>query len=170
MPLAIALNFPHPLSAKQRLIGIMLATAILSTPLVPATAGNSSTAHQLSALQTHGDRAGGLNAQQWFEVARIASSRKDSDGARAATAMAEQAVGENHRLMLTSLVKNAIKAVLKHGRHLLPKKIRPWADKLHDLVDYLDESTELAIATYLTNQGIPPDVAREAARWIMTFV
>lgn len=71
---------------------------------------------------------------------------------------------------LSSIARKLIKAALKHGRQYLPAKIRPWADRLYDLIDLIDSSTELAISTFLISQGIPPDVARATAQWIMFFV
>jgi len=43
-------------------------------------------------------------------------------------------------------------------------------DKLYDLVDFMDTSGELAIATLLINNGIPADIALDIARWIMMIV
>ena len=51
----------------------------------------------------------------------------------------------------------------------MPKTIRSWVDKIYGLVDSIKDTTELGIATFLTQNGIPADVAIEIARWIVTF-
>ena len=61
-------------------------------------------------------------------------------------------------------------ALLKYGRSYVQAKFRPWADKLYDLVDFMDTSGELAIATLLINNGIPADNAFDIVRWIVMIV
>jgi len=71
--------------------------------------------------------------------------------------------------VLKTIVKKLIKIALKQGRPFLPKPVRDWADKIYDLIDFLDTSTELTIATFLMHNGIPADVALDIARWIVLF-
>ena len=68
------------------------------------------------------------------------------------------------------ILRKAIKIALTHGRPFLPKAIRSWVDKIYGLVDLTGDTTELGIATFLTQNGIPTDVAIEIARWFVTFV
>lgn len=52
----------------------------------------------------------------------------------------------------------------------LTKTIRSWVDKIYGLVDSIGDTTELGVATFLTQNGIPIDVAIEIARWFVTLV
>ena len=52
----------------------------------------------------------------------------------------------------------------------MPKTIRSWVDKIYGLVDSIGATTELDTAAFLTQNGIPTDVAIEIARWFVTFV
>ena len=68
-----------------------------------------------------------------------------------------------------SILRKSIKIALKYGRPFLPNPVRSWADKIYGLVDLIEDTTELGIATFLTQNGIPADVAIEIARWFVTF-
>ena len=70
---------------------------------------------------------------------------------------------------LGSILRKAIKIALTYGRPCLPNPVRSWVDKIYGLVDLIKDTTELGIATFLTQNGIPADVAIEIARWIVTF-
>ena len=48
----------------------------------------------------------------------------------------------------------------------LPKTIRSWVGQE---VDSIEATTELGIATFLTQNGIPADVAIEITWWFVTF-
>ena len=68
-----------------------------------------------------------------------------------------------------SILRKVIKIALTYGRPFLPNPVRSWADKIYGLVDSIEATSELGIATFLTQNGIPADVAIEIARWIVTF-
>lgn len=108
----------------------------------------------------------------WVQIARSAAAAGDVEGARAAQLMAAgYASGETPQQSrwVSTVVKAAIKAALKHGTHALPKAIRPYASKLYNLIDQIDSFKELALATMFIKAGLPPDLARTAAQWIATW-
>lgn len=65
--------------------------------------------------------------------------------------------------------KAAIKAALKFGYAYLPKPIKPLAGKILDVLETLDNWVERPIITALMAAGIPYDVARAAAFWVVTL-
>ena len=72
--------------------------------------------------------------------------------------------------VLWTVAKKAIKTALIHGRNLLPAKIRPWADKIVDVIDTIDDFSEGALIFGLQGAGVPYDVARGIAQWVTTFL
>lgn len=119
---------------------------------------------------------GGLTASQWQEIAAAAERAGDHESAQAARKVAEESASgqlktgtQSDPEVLKTIVKKLIKIALKQGRPFLPKPVRDWADKIYDLIDFLDTSTELTIATFLMHNGIPADVALDIARWIALF-
>ena len=119
----------------------------------------------------NGERtAGDISATDWEAIARQAEAAGDREGAQAALKVAERGgVAGNGQESVFTIVKKLAKLALKHGRIFLPKTIRSWADKIYGLVDSIEATSELGIATFLTQNGIPADVAIEIARWIVTF-
>ncbi len=122
---------------------------------------------------------GGLTASQWQEIAAAAERAGDQEGAKIAREAAEiAAFRQNHPNSRNphassesppTIAKKIAKFLLREGRHLLPNWLKKWADKVYDLIDFMDTSGELAIATFLVNNGLPGDVALDIARWIMLF-
>ena len=112
--------------------------------------------------------AGDISATDWETIARQAEAAGDREGAQAAREASQQK--DSGQEGWWSLGKKALKALLKYGRSYVQAKFRPWRDKLYDLVDFMDTSGELAIATLLINNGIPADNAFDIARWIMMIV
>lgn len=162
---------------RGRMSPTRLAAGALVATMAFTGAGVGAGAAQASASSTAGSvivgkRLGGLTADQWRVIARTAQASGDSVSAQVAAQAAVRAQGRGGvgTQSLSSIARKLIKAALKHGRQYLPAKIRPWADRLYDLIDLIDSSTELAVSTFLISQGIPPDVARATAQWIMFFV
>ncbi|MBB1484962.1 hypothetical protein H5392_13960 [Tessaracoccus sp. MC1865] len=112
---------------------------------------------------------GGLTAPQWLEVANTARAAGDLQAAHAAGEAAGRADGIASRSW-TAIAKKAIKAALTYGRPYLPKTIRPWADKIVKVIDQMSATTEYGITIFLVNQGLPVDVARATAQWIVFFL
>lgn len=112
---------------------------------------------------------GGITAKQWSSIANAARAAGDLQSAQAAGEAAGRADGIASRSW-TAIGKKAVKAALTYGRPYLPKKIQPWADKIVNVLDQLSATSELGIATFLVTQGVPPDVTRAAAQWIVFFL
>lgn len=68
------------------------------------------------------------------------------------------------------IAKQAIKAALRYGKKYLPARIRPYPDRLYDLIDRIDGLKEAAIANSPFALRLPPDVAICAARRIVTLL
>ena len=119
----------------------------------------------------NGERtAGDISATDWEAIARQAEAAGDREGAQAARKVAQRGgVAGNGQESIFTIAKKLAKVALKHGRIFLPKTIRSWADKIYGLIDSIEATTELGIATFLVQNGIPADVAIEIARWIVTF-
>lgn len=114
--------------------------------------------------------AGDISATDWEAIARQAEAAGDREGAQAARKVAQRdGVAGNGQESIFTIAKKLAKVALKHGRIFLPKTIRSWADKIYGLIDSIEATTELGIATFLVQNGIPADVAIEIARWIVTF-
>lgn len=133
-----------------------------------ASATTSGSPAVLTSGQNGERTAGDISATDWEAIARQAEAAGDREGAQAAREASEQKASGQEGWW--SLGKKALKALLRHGRSYLPAKFRPWADKIYDLVDFMDTSGELSIATLLINNGIPGDLALEIARWIMLII
>ncbi|MEJ5914011.1 hypothetical protein [Pseudokineococcus sp. 1T1Z-3] len=158
------------MNRTMRRSGAITAICALSVTGLTATASaTTGAAAPVSASAVSG--AGGLSAEQWDEVARAASAAGDQTASRSAADMAAKARGNvASPQVFPMLAKNAVKAALKYGRGALPKQIRPYADKLYNLIDSIENTGEIAIAGTLSAGGLPPDQARFAAQWIVTFL
>lgn len=76
---------------------------------------------------------------------------------------------------VAALLKKALKAALKYYGHKIPKPIRPYAGKILDVLEQTEVWEEAGLtAAFLTAAfmavGIPPDVAHQAAHWIVVFL
>jgi hypothetical protein len=142
--------------------GVGLGTASAAAP-PPAVVAQLSTAGVTSTTPGAGI--------DWGAIARAAYAAGDVQGARAAQQMERAANGQRVQVRAWNvLVKAAIKAALKHGRHLLPRVMRSWADKLYSWIDKIDNLKGAAMYMFLIKQGVPPDLAHTIVTWINTFV
>lgn len=152
------------------LSGVGIGTATASSDIPPVNPSNTS---KIS-VSLLGSTLGGLNTSQWQVIAANARAAGDAVAAQAAAQAAAQTAvrpgGTVQPQAIGFLAKKAIKAALKYGKNALPKKIRPYADKLYNLIDNIENTGELRIATMLFNAGLPMDVARYTAKWIVTFL
>ena len=145
----------------------MAKTHTLHLRVTKAAAGTLAAATLFGAL--------GMSAES-AAAAAGAERAGDHESAQAARKVAEESASgqlktgtQSDPEVLKTIVKKLIKIALKQGRPFLPKPVRDWADKIYDLIDFLDTSTELTIATFLMHNGIPADVALDIARWIVLF-
>lgn len=153
---------------RRAAIASVLGFSVLT--VTPATASAASAEQHTSGPASNLTR--GLSAQQWQSIADNARAAGDLTAAKAA----HEAVGRVRSTggvatqSISSIARKLIKAALKYGRQYLPPKVRAWADKLYDLIDGIEVTTELGITSYLVSQGIPYDVARATAQWILFFL
>lgn len=147
------------------------AIAITGLGLAPATAHAAPTAPTTIATTTISAEGqfGGLTHQEWIDVSNAARAAGDTAAAHAAAEAAGRADGIGSRSW-TAIAKKAIKAALTYGRPYLPKTIRPWADKIVKVIDQMSATTEYGITVFLVQQGLPVDVARATAQWIVFFL
>lgn len=121
-------------------------------------------------LQSISARVGTLTPAQWGVIQANAEAAGD---AASASVVARYAGGTSSPGIeargLGGIVKAAVKAALKHGYQFLPKPIKPFASKILDVLETLEDWTEGPIISGLMAVGIPYDVAQSAAFWIATF-
>ncbi|MCI1222869.1 MAG: hypothetical protein LKG16_07085 [Bifidobacterium subtile] len=72
--------------------------------------------------------------------------------------------------IITTIAKKAIIKVFRWGATKLPAKVRPYAWKIADFLETLQNWEEGPIIWGLMQLGIPYDVAQQAAWWIVTFL
>lgn len=119
------------------------------------------TVEDWKAVQAEAKAAGDENSAEAAEYgAAVAASKA---GTRASTAVVVP-------MVVPTLIKKAIKAALKYGGHKVPKPLRPYTNKILDVLDNAEAWEEATLTTGFMAAGIPPDVSQQAAHWIVTFV
>ena len=121
---------------------------------------------------------GGFTSADWMSIARTAEKAGDMSGANAARAAAVKTGpgssagggGAQPANMVTALAKKALVAALRHAGPKLPKKIRPYANKLANTLDDITNFQEGALIVAFQQAGIPYDVASAAATWCVVFL
>ena len=114
---------------------------------------------------------GDISATGWEVIACQAEAVGDQEGAQVAREIAQRDDrASNGQESLGSILRKANKIALTYGRPSLPNPVCAWADKIYGLVDSIGATTALGIATFLTQNGIPADVAIEITWWFVTFV
>lgn len=112
-----------------------------------------------------------LTADDWKDVAAAARRAGDIEGANAAEQYARSlssSVGFAPQAAIVGTVaKKALKALLKHGIHKVPKRIRPYANKILNVLDQAEAWEIAGLTAAFSRVGIPPDVAAQAATWIV---
>lgn len=160
------------MSRFTRSVSLGLATILAISATAPAATASSR--QESSAKPVTGPLildSGGLGVAEWEEVQQNALASGDDAAATAAAHQIAILKGEvRESTILPTLAKQAIKAALKYGRHLLPKKIRPYADKIYNLVETWEYGTYTAVYTSCIAAGLPHDVADATARWVKTFL
>jgi hypothetical protein len=151
------------------LVGSMVCTSALASA-TPSLYGSQSAAPRTEVLSA-------WSASDWREIAARASAAGDEDGARVANAMAGRASGDSSansggstRNIWTTLAKKAVLQALRYGTNKLPAKIRPYVNKIINVVEEIDQFQQGAVVLALTKAGVPSDVAVAAAQWIVIFV
>lgn len=104
-----------------------------------------------------------LSKRDYLELEQLA--RQDGRG-DIANLLANRANGIHGHGWL-GIGRKAAVWTLRHGAQKLPAKIRPYAGKISDFLDATEAWEVGTLATGLISQGVPPDVATEAAKWLV---
>ena len=113
---------------------------------------------------------GDISATDREVIVRQAAVAGDQKGAQVAREIAQRDDrASNGQESLGSILRKAIKIALTYGRPSLPNPVCAWADKIYGLVDSIEATTELDTASFLTQNGIPVNVAIEITWWFVTF-
>lgn len=153
--------------------GMLVATAIVCGPVAAPTATAapatpSGTAQSLALSE--------WSAADWRDVAERARTAGDIDGAAISTQMAARADtgsptgGADTRNIWTTIAKKAVIQALRYGVNKLPAKMRPFVNKIINVVEEIDQFQQGAVVLALTKAGVPYDVAVTTAQWIVVFV
>lgn len=119
------------------------------------------TVEDWKAVQAEAKAAGDDNAAEAAEYGATVAANKAGSRANAAVVAP---------MLVPTLVKKAIKAALKYGGHKVPKPLRPYTNKILDVLDNAEAWEEATLTTGFMAVGIPPDVSQQAAHWIVVFV
>lgn len=112
-----------------------------------------------------------LNTQDWREIRKSASRAGDKYSAQAASDMIARQPGDvqNYNIA-TNIAKRAAIAALRYGERKLPAKIAPYAGKIADVIETLNNYEKIPLVSAMMHAGIPYDVADYAADWVLTFL
>lgn len=152
--------------------GMLIATALLCGP-VTATAATAQT--PAGTTPTQARVVEGWTAADWREIADRARTAGDAAGSTAALAMSEHIGSATsgdpaQRNIWTTIAKKAVISALRYGTNKLPAAIRPYVNKIINVVEEIDQFQQGAVVLALTKVGIPYDVAVTTAQWIVIFV
>ncbi|WP_404287822.1 hypothetical protein [Glutamicibacter arilaitensis] len=154
-------------------VAVSISSALVLTPLA-ANAGTiaTPTASTLTS-QSVSALSGSLTASDWKEVAKRASAASDVSSARVANTMAAQKTGSTNVAqpanIITTLAKKAAIAALRYSSNKIPAKMRPYANKIANFLEDLENWQEGPIITGLMALGVPYDVASAVATWVVVF-
>jgi len=154
--------------------GMLVTTALLCGPIATTAAATAAPVGLSSAQQTVG--INGWSAEDWREIAERARAAGDLEGADVSIRMAERVdvggatAGSGARNIWTTIAKKAVIQALRYGVNKLPAKIRPYVNRIINVVEEIDQFQQGAVVLALTKAGVPYDVAVTAAQWIVIFV
>jgi hypothetical protein len=155
-------------------VGVVLVGSMV---WAPALANATPNPHGTLSATPRSEVSLAWSASDWREVAARASAAGDEDGARVANTMAGRVAGDSlaarggsTQNIWTTIAKKAVLQALRYGTNKLPAKIRPYANKLINVVEEIDQFQQGAVVLALTKAGVPSDVAVAAAQWIVIFV
>lgn len=154
--------------------GMVVTTALLCGPIATTAAATAAPVGLTSVQQAEG--ISGWSAADWREIAERARAAGDLEGAEVSTRMAVRVdagganAGSGARNIWTTIAKKAVIQALRYGVNKLPAKIRPYVNKIINVVEEIDQFQQGAVVLALTKAGVPYDVAVAAAQWIVIFV
>lgn len=128
-------------------------------------------------------------AAVWLAVARKAQAQGDSDGADLLRVMAKDVQGDTAAVpayassaglasadgkvtvnVWLKLAKKALIRLLRYGSTKLPRRFRPIAGKIADVLESMENVQEYAIAMALQQMGVDSVLAWDAATWVVLFL
>ena len=71
--------------------------------------------------------------------------------------------------IITTLAKKAAIAALRYSSNKIPAKLQPYANKIANFLEDLENWQEGPIITGLMALGVPYDVASAVATWVVVF-
>lgn len=157
-------------------LAVASALAVSSTATTAEAVPQSSQVVTLSLLGSSFER---ISYQDLIEISRRAAVSGDHEVERGARLMAERvASGLNPGSQASSQsslgigpwVRKVVVWTLRWAKDKLPARIRPWANKIADLLDAAEAWSRMGLITTFTQAGIPYDVAVAAADWIVFFL
>jgi len=163
--------------SKSRFLRVSVAVSISSALVLTPLAANAGTVAPPNApavtSQSASSLSGSLTASDWREVAKRASAASDVSSAQAANAMAARKAGSTNVAqpanIITTLAKKAAIAALRYSSNKIPAKLRPYANKIANFLEELENWQEGPIITGLMALGVPYDVASAVATWVVVF-
>lgn len=163
------------LSKKMISLGV---GAILAVGISPITQGAHATTPtdtrtSISSLQ-NSFIGGSLSQSDLREIetrARLAGdTRAANDIAQYSKLISTSKPGATTNNIITTVAKKALIATLRYGAGKLPPKIRPYAWKIADTLEAINNFQQGALIYALQMAGVPYDVAYTAAYWAVVFI
>lgn len=159
---------------------ISASTVLAAVPAVAAPATVQSRQATVSSPSTSVALVGigGFTSTEWLKIARSAERAGDKVSTQAARQAASAASSTSRAgggqarptNIFTSVAKKALVAALRYGGQKLPASMRPYANKLANVIDDVTEFQEGALISAFQAVGIPYDVASAAATWCVVFL
>lgn len=152
---------------------VSVSSALVLTPLAANASPSAPSTKAVGVIQNVSNTSISLTASDWKEIAKRASVASDATSARIANSMAAQQSGPisvaKPANIMTSLAKKALLVTLRYSADKLPKAMRPYAKKIANFLEDLENWQEGPIITGLMALGIPYDVAAATATWVVIF-
>ena len=152
---------------------VSVSSALVLTPLAANATPAASPNNSAGIVKNTSSFSQSLTANDWKEIAKRASAASDTSSARIANSMATQKSGSigvaKPANMITSLAKKAALVALRYSADKLPKAMRPYAKKIANFLEDLENWQEGPIITGLMALGVPYDVASATATWVVVF-
>lgn len=152
---------------------VSVSSALVLTPLAANASPTATAPSSTGVLKNASSIPLSLSANEWKEIAKRASAASDASSAQVANAMAARKSGSNSVAqpanIITSLAKKAAIVALRYSADKLPKAMRPYAKKIANFLEDLENWQEGPIITGLMALGVPYDVASATATWVVIF-
>ena len=118
-----------------------------------------------------------LTDEDYTAIAGNARAHGDYEGAAIIESHANTAIthkkpgtGIHTTNVITTIAKKAVIKIFRWGASRLPARIRPYAGKIANFLEDLQNWEEGPIIWGLVKLGVPYDVAQQAAWWVVTFL